>query len=198
MTGILENFNRQSARKDMPNIRPGHVVKVYQKIKETEKVAGRSKGKSKSVTKERIQVFEGLVIAVKGRQGVDAAITVRKISNGVGVERVFPLSAPTIEKIELIKKTKARRAKLYYMRDRIGKATRPKGELVKPEENEVAVKEEAVKEEIKEKEEVKEEKDEKKKTETEEKEIKEEVKEEEETKDENNKEKTETEKETGN
>ncbi len=189
MTGILENFNRQSARKDMPNIRPGHVVKIYQKIKETEKVAGRSKGKSKSVTKERIQVFEGLVIAVKGRQGIDAAITVRKISNGVGVERVFPLSAPTIEKIELIKKTKARRAKLYYMRDRIGKATRPKGELVKPEENKIAVKEEAVKEE---------EKDEKKETETEEKEIKEEVKEKKETKDENNKEKTETEKETKN
>ncbi len=142
MTDALEKFNRQQARKDLPNIKPGHIVKVHQKIKETEKVAGRSKGKSKSVTKERIQVFEGLVIAMKGRQGINASITVRKISNGVGVERVFPLSAPTIEKIELIKKTKARRAKLYYMRDRIGKATRPKGELVKPEENEVNVKEE--------------------------------------------------------
>ncbi len=151
MTGILEKFNRQSARKDLPNIQPGHVVKVHQKIKETEKVAGRSKGKSKNVTKERIQIFEGLVIAMNGRQGINASITVRKISNGVGVERVFPLSAPTIEKIELIKKTKVRRAKLYYMRDRIGKATRPKGELIKPEKNKLKIPEE--KKEIEKKEE---------------------------------------------
>ena len=137
MTDALEKFNRRQARKDLPNIKPGHIVKVHQKIKETEKVAGRSKGKSKNVTKERIQIFEGLVIAMKGRRDINASITVRKISNGVGVERVFPLSAPTIEKIELVKKTKARRAKLYYMRDRIGKATRPKGELVKSEENEI-------------------------------------------------------------
>ena len=135
MTDALEKFNREQVRKDLPDIKPGHIVKVYQKIKETEKVAGRSKGKSKNVTKERIQIFEGLVIAMKGHQGINASITVRKISNGVGVERVFPLSAPTIEKIELIKIVKVRRAKLNYMRDRIGKATRPKGELVKPEEN---------------------------------------------------------------
>ena len=142
MTGILENFSRQQARKDLPNIKPGHIVKVHQKIKETEKVAGRSKGKSKNVTKERIQIFEGLVIAMKGHQGINASITVRKISDGIGVERVFPLSSPNIEKIEPIKETKARRAKLYYMRDRVGKATRPKGKLIKPEENEVKVSEE--------------------------------------------------------
>ena len=136
MTDILEKFNRRQTRKDLPNIKPGYIVKVHQKIKETEKVAGRSKGKSKSITKERIQIFEGLVIAMNGHQGVNASITVRKISNGIGVERVFPLNAPTIEKIEPIKKTKARRAKLYYMRDRIGKATRPKGELIKPEKDE--------------------------------------------------------------
>ena len=147
MTDALEKFNREQVRKDLPDIKPGHIVKVYQKIKETEKVAGRSKGKSKNVTKERIQIFEGLVIAMKGRNNIDASITVRKISNGVGVERVFPLSAPTIEKIELVKKIKTRRAKLYYMRDRIGKATRPKGELVKPEENAVNIKKEEVEKE---------------------------------------------------
>ena len=150
MTDALEKFNREQVRKDLPDIKPGHIVKVYQKIKETEKVAGRSKGKSKNVTKERIQIFEGLVIAMKGRNNIDASITVRKISNGVGVERVFPLSAPTIEKIELVKKIKTRRAKLYYMRDRIGKATRPKGELVKPEENAVNIKEEKTEAEVKE------------------------------------------------
>jgi large subunit ribosomal protein L19 len=112
----------------MPDIRPGHIVKVYQKIFETKEVG------KKMETKERIQVYEGLVIAMRGRKGINATITVRKISDGVGVERIYPLNSPAIEKIELIKTTKARRAKLYYMRDRVGKATQPKGELIKKEE----------------------------------------------------------------
>ncbi len=129
MTVILQEFNHSRVKTDLPDIKPGHIVKVYQKI-----VEKRGSGKKQEV-KERIQVFEGLVIGRKGGSGINATITVRKISDGIGVEKVFPLNAPTIEKIELIKIVKVRRAKLNYMRDRIGKATRPKGELVKPEEN---------------------------------------------------------------
>ena len=128
MTVTLKEFNHSQTRDDLPDIKPGHVVKVYQKITET-KGAGK-----KMETKERIQIFEGLVLGRKGGTGINATITVRKISGGIGVERVFPLNSPTIEKIELIKITRTRRAKLNYMRDRVGKATRPKGELVKPED----------------------------------------------------------------
>lgn len=128
MAVTLQQFNQSRVRKDMPDIRPGHIVKVYQKIFETKEVG------KKMETKERIQIYEGLVIAMRGRKGINATITVRKISDGVGVERIYPLNSPAIEKIELIKTTKARRAKLYYMRDRVGKATQPKGELIKKEE----------------------------------------------------------------
>ena len=141
MTVTLKEFNHSKTRTDLPNIKPGHIVKVYQKITET-------KGSGKKIeTKERIQVFEGLVLGRKGGTGINAAITVRKISGGIGVERIFPLSAPTIEKIELIKITKTRRAKLNYMRDRVGKATRPKGELVKPEDN-IQKEKEGIKKEV--------------------------------------------------
>jgi len=129
MTVTLQEFNHSNTRTDLPNVKPGHVVKVYQKIVET-----KGTGK-KAETKERVQVFEGLVIGRKGGTGISATITVRKISGGIGVERIFPLNAPTIEKIEIIKITKARRAKLNYMRDRVGKATKPKGELASEEDN---------------------------------------------------------------
>ncbi len=129
MTVTLQEFNHSNTRTDLPNVKPGHVVKVYQKIVET-----KGTGK-KAETKERVQVFEGLVIGRKGGTGISATITVRKISGGIGVERIFPLNAPTIEKIEIIKITKTRRAKLNYMRDRIGKATKPKGELASEEDN---------------------------------------------------------------
>ena len=138
MTVTLQEFNHSRVKTDLPDIKPGHIVKVYQKI-----VEKKGSGKKQEM-KERIQVFEGLVIGKKGGSGINATITVRKISNGIGVERVFPLSSPTIEKIELIKIVKVRRAKLNYMRDRIGKATRPKGELVKPEENQQAKSDEKV------------------------------------------------------
>ncbi len=129
MTIILQEFNHSRVKTDLPDVKRGHIVKVYQKI-----VEKKGSGKKQEI-KERVQIFEGLVIGRKGGNGINATITVRKISDGIGVEKVFPLNAPTIEKIELIKIVKVRRAKLNYMRDRIGKATRPKGELVKPEEN---------------------------------------------------------------
>lgn len=129
MTATLIDFNHANTRTDLPQIRTGQVVKVHQKISET-KVTGK-----KTETKERIQIFEGLVIGMRGKTAINATITVRKISDGIGVERVFPINAPTIEKIEIVKITKARRAKLNYMRDRFGKATKPKGELATDEHN---------------------------------------------------------------
>lgn len=84
------------------DMRPGMTVRLYQKIKEGEK--------------ERVQMFEGLVISVSGKNDMERSMTMRKISHGVGVEKIIPLASPTIEKIEVVKKAKVRRAKLYFMR----------------------------------------------------------------------------------
>jgi large subunit ribosomal protein L19 len=117
----LDNFTKSQIEKEPPQVKPGWVVKVYQKIKEE---SGKGKKKTKKSSGERIQVFEGTVIAVKGGKGLSATFTVRKESYGVGVERVFPLYSPLIKKIELVKKTKVRRAKLYYLRGLTGKKLR--------------------------------------------------------------------------
>mgnify|MGYP000131117954 CR=1 FL=1 len=101
----------QSLRTDIPDFGPGDEVKVHVKVVEG--------------NKERVQVFQGNVIARKG-SGVQETYTVRKISSGVGVERTFPVHAPTVAKLEVIKKGDVRRAKLYYVRDRVGKAARIK------------------------------------------------------------------------
>jgi large subunit ribosomal protein L19 len=98
--------------KSVPDIRTGYTVKVFQKIKEGEK--------------ERVQMFEGLVISVKGERGPNQTITVRRMVSGVGVEKIFPVHAATIEKIEITKIAKIRRAKLFYMRERSGKSARLK------------------------------------------------------------------------
>lgn len=95
--------NPQNPKRELPDIRPGYTVKVHQKIKEGDK--------------ERIQVFEGMVISHHGGKNINATITVRKISAGVGVEKIFPLYSPMIAKIEVVKKAKVRRAKLYYLKD---------------------------------------------------------------------------------
>ncbi len=89
-----------------PDIRPGATVRVHQKIKEVT---------SKGDEKERVQIFEGVVLGRRGA-GISATITVRKISEGVGVEKIFPLYMPSLEKIEKIKQAKVRRAKLFYLR----------------------------------------------------------------------------------
>ncbi|MFC1612420.1 50S ribosomal protein L19 [Patescibacteria group bacterium] len=94
--------------KDFSYLKPGMTVKVHQKIQEA--------GKKKGEIKERIQIFEGMILAIRGA-GVSKTITVRKISNGIGVEKIFPLHLPTITEIEPIKQAKVRRAKLYYLRD---------------------------------------------------------------------------------
>ncbi len=108
----IEKFNKEQLKKGSDDIRPGDTIKVHQKIKEKDK--------------QRIQVFEGLVLARKHGKGISATITVRKLVSGIGVERVFPLHSPNIEKIEIVKRGKVRRAKLYYLRKAKGKKARLK------------------------------------------------------------------------
>jgi len=109
----------------MPNatktdIRPGDTVRVYQKIKEGDPSTGSGQAK------ERLQAFEGLVLARKHGSEPGATITVRKEVAGVGVERIFPIHSPLIDRMEVIRKGKARRAKLYYMREATGQRARIK------------------------------------------------------------------------
>mgnify|MGYP002388000095 FL=1 len=116
-------FNKELRAKQMPDFKAGDVVKVHRKIKEGDK--------------ERIQIFEGLIIAVKGGQSSSPTITVRKVSNGVGVELIIPVFSPNIEKIEQVKTAKVRRAKLYYLRGLTAKKSRMKytdAESIVPEE----------------------------------------------------------------
>ena len=108
---LLQQISMEQLRTDLPNFRPGDTLKVHVKVIEG--------------SRERIQIFEGVVIKRKGG-GISETFTVRKISYGVGVERTFPLNTPKIEKIEVARKGKVRRAKLYYLRDLRGKAARIK------------------------------------------------------------------------
>lgn len=108
---ILTSIEQEQIKKDIPDFRAGDTVRVYTKVVEG--------------TRERIQIYEGVVIARKGG-GLRETFTVRKISYGVGVERIFPVNSPRIDKIEVIKKGKVRRAKLYYMRKLRGRAARIK------------------------------------------------------------------------
>ncbi len=108
---IIAEITREHLRTDLPEFGPGDTVRVHAKVIEG--------------NKERIQVFEGVVIARK-HGGISETFTVRKISHGVGVERTFMLHSPRIDKIEVVRRGKVRRAKLYYLRKKIGKAARIK------------------------------------------------------------------------
>ncbi len=144
MTNKLDAFNQSQLKKDLPDIRPGDNVRVYQKIKDLSSPSKSSRAKSSdsSENKQKTQSFEGLVIARKHGQGISSTITVRKLISGINVERIFPLHSPTIEKIDIIKRGKVRRAKLYYLRKSKGRKTRlKKREVIEretkesPEEN---------------------------------------------------------------
>lgn len=111
----LKLIAQDSVKAEVPEISIGDTVKVYCRIKEGEK--------------ERIQMFEGTVIAKKGA-GVSETFTVRRVSYGVGVERVFPIHSPNVDRVEVVRHGKVRRSKLYYLRDRVGKAAKVK-ELIK-------------------------------------------------------------------
>src|SRR3954454_4571301 len=108
---LIQEITKEQLRSDLPSFRPGDTLKVYVKVIEG--------------TRERIQLFEGVVIKRHGA-GISKTFTVRKISYGVGVERTFPLHSPKIEKIEVARRGKVRRAKLYYLRGLRGKAARIK------------------------------------------------------------------------
>lgn len=108
---IIEQLEREQMKENVPSFGPGDTVRVHVRVIEG--------------GKERIQVFEGVVIGAK-EGGLKSAFTVRKISNGVGVERVFPLHSPRLAKIEVTRRGDVRRAKLYYLRGRVGKAARIK------------------------------------------------------------------------
>jgi large subunit ribosomal protein L19 len=111
MTNVIEKLEREQMRLDIPDFTSGDTVKVHVKIREGEK--------------ERVQMFQGVVIKkTKGLAG--ARFTVRKISGGIGVERIFPLNSPALDKIEVITRGRVRRSKLYYLRNLRGKAARIK------------------------------------------------------------------------
>jgi large subunit ribosomal protein L19 len=123
----IEQVEASDLKKGLPRLNPGDTVRVHVRVKETQvKEEGKGKkGKDKETERERVQVFEGVVIGLRGN-GARATVTVRKVSFGQGVERIFPVHAKTIEKIEVVKQARVRRAKLYYLRGRKGKAGRMK------------------------------------------------------------------------
>ncbi len=110
----LKLIEQGSMKTEAPVVEVGDLVKVHVKIKEGEKF--------------RIQIFEGTVIAKK-HGGINETFTVRRVAHGCGIERVFPLHSPTVEKVEVIRNGKVRRAKLYYLRDRVGKAAKVKSKV---------------------------------------------------------------------
>lgn len=111
---IIRAIEQEQLKADKPKLEIGDYVKVHAKIKEG--------------TRERIQVFEGTVIRLKGA-GLKETFTVRRVSYGVGVERIFPVHSPNVDHVETVRKGKVRRAKLYYLRDRVGKAAKVKTRL---------------------------------------------------------------------
>ena len=114
MSNLIREIENEQLKANVPEFSIGDYVKVHVKVKEG--------------NRERIQIFEGTVIAKKGTS-VKETFTVRRISYGVGVERVFPVHSPKVANVEVIRRGKVRRAKLYYLRDRVGKAARVKVKL---------------------------------------------------------------------
>ncbi|MBT4936606.1 50S ribosomal protein L19 [Candidatus Peregrinibacteria bacterium] len=119
---LIAELDRSSMKSTVPAVKAGHTVRITQKIKEGEK--------------ERLQVFEGLVIRVHGKGALNTTITVRKISEGVGVEKIFPIHSPSITDIQIVKVAKVRRSKLYYMRERSGKSARLQETQTTPKQRE--------------------------------------------------------------
>ena len=146
---IIKAIEHEQLKNKIPELKVGNTVRVHVRIKEG--------------NKERIQVFEGTIIKVQGG-GVNQSFTVRKISYGVGVEKTFLVHSPLVEKVELVRVGKARRARLFYLRDRIGKAAKTKEQVgARIENKEITIKEDLVEEPVSEEvvtpqEEVKEEK----------------------------------------
>ncbi len=131
---IIKSIEHEQLKNKIPELKVGNTVKVHVRIKEG--------------NKERIQVFEGIIIKVQGG-GVNQTFTVRKISYGVGVEKTFLVHSPLVEKVELVRVGKARRARLFYLRDRIGKAAKTKEQVgARIENREIVIKEDLVEEPV--------------------------------------------------
>ena len=129
---IIKSIEHEQLKNKIPELKVGNTVKVHVRIKEG--------------NKERIQVFEGIIIKVQGG-GVNKTFTVRKISYGVGVEKTFLVHSPLVEKVELVRVGKARRARLFYLRDRVGKAAKTKEQVgARIEDREITIKEDLVEE----------------------------------------------------
>ena len=111
---ILDQITQEQIRTDLPQLNIGDTVRIYVKVKEG--------------NRERIQMFEGTIIK-KNHGGIRETFTARRISYGVGVERTFPVNSPNIDRIEVVRRGKVRRAKLYYLRDRVGKAAKVKEKI---------------------------------------------------------------------
>lgn len=114
MSNVISTLEQEQIRKDLPELTIGNNVKVYIKVKEG--------------NRERLQVFEGTIIRRNGG-GLRETFTVRRLSYGIGVEKIFPVHSPIIDRIEVVRLGKVRRAKLYYLRDRVGKAAKVKEKL---------------------------------------------------------------------
>lgn len=129
---IIKSIEHEQLKNKIPELKVGNTVKVHVRIKEG--------------NKERIQVFEGIIIKVQGG-GVNKTFTVRKISYGVGVEKTFLVHSPLVEKVELVRVGKARRARLFYLRDRVGKAAKTREQVgARIEDREIVVKEDLAEE----------------------------------------------------
>ena len=111
---IIKAFTEEQLKKEIPQVKVGDTVRVHNRIVEG--------------SKSRIQIYEGTVIAKRGG-GISETFTVRRISYGVGVEKTFPIHSPNVEKVETVRRGKVRRAKLYYLRDRVGKAAKTKEDI---------------------------------------------------------------------
>lgn len=131
---IIKSIEHEQLKNKIPELKVGNTVRVHVRIKEG--------------NKERIQVFEGIIIKVQGG-GVNQTFTVRKISYGVGVEKTFLVHSPLVEKVELVRVGKARRARLFYLRDRVGKAAKTKEQVgARIEDKEIIVKEDLTEEPV--------------------------------------------------
>ncbi|MCI8384726.1 MAG: 50S ribosomal protein L19 [Clostridia bacterium] len=131
---IIKSIEHEQLKNKIPELKVGNTVKVHVRIKEG--------------NKERIQVFEGIIIKVQGG-GVNQTFTVRKISYGVGVEKTFLVHSPLVEKVELVRVGKARRARLFYLRDRVGKSAKTKEQIgARIEDREIVIKEELAEEPV--------------------------------------------------
>ena len=131
---IIKSIEHEQLKNKIPDLKVGDTVRVHQRIKEG--------------NRERIQVFEGIIIKKQGG-GINATFTVRRVAYGVGVEKTFLVHSPMMEKVELVRVGKARRAKLYYLRDRVGKSAKTKEDIgARIENKEITLKEEFVEEPV--------------------------------------------------